>query len=76
MTKKKRIFSHQLKHRTGQFSVDTPPQLRVLESAWENLPQDLSIEEREVFYELSSQVIKLNSRLKKISLLETDLTKN
>lgn len=76
MAKPKRIYSHQIRHKIEQFIVDAPPSLKVLESAWNNLPSDLSLEEREVFYELSSKLVKLNQKMKRTLSSETDLTKN
>lgn len=78
MAKPKRIYSFHSKQKIHieQLLVDAPPTLKVLESAWNNLPSDLSIEEREVFYELSSKLVKLNQKMKKTLSSETDTTKN
>lgn len=78
MAKPKRIYSFQSKQKIHieQMFVDAPPTLKVLESAWDNLPSDLSFEEREVFFELTSKLVKLNQKMEKILPSETDMTKN
>lgn len=78
MAKPKRIYSFRSKQKIHieQLFVDAPPTLKVLESAWDNLPSDLSLEEREVFFELTSKLVKLNQKMEKTLSSETDMTKN
>lgn len=78
MAKSKRIYSFQSKNKiyNQQLFTDVAPQLKMLESAWDTLPEDLSLEEREVFFELTSKLIKLNHKFQKVFSAETDITKN
>lgn len=40
--------------------------IKHIRNAWENLPEDLDVEEREMFIELASKLIKLHSLVKNI----------
>ena len=77
MRKLKRIYSIAAKRKMGLAHIyeDSPQSLKVLETIWNNIPADLSIEDREVFYELSSQLVKLNQVIKK-NYNEIDPKKN
>jgi hypothetical protein len=67
-----------LRHRRINYIADfdeTVQTLKSLEFAWANLPEDISDEERNMFFELIEDVVKLHNRLD-LSLASSDSEKN
>lgn len=66
MKKNKKTLFVKTKMGLENVHEDSTEAIRVLESAWNNLPGDISMEEREIFYELSAQIIKLHHKMNKL----------
>ena len=47
-----------------------------LKNAWENLPYDMSQDEREVFFEIAEELVKFNQKIRKQYKKDLELMKN
>lgn len=72
---KKNTLRDLLRHRRINYIADfdeTTHTLKSLEFAWANLPDDITDEERNMFFELIEDVVKLHNRLDSTVVSETE----
>lgn len=56
--------------------INTDQTLETLKKAWNNLPNDMSSSEREVFFEIAQNLVRLHQQLKAQTNKKNDLEKN
>lgn len=75
MTRKKNFFPEKKSLMLEKISPASDP-FDILESAWNDLPRDMSYEERRMFIEIVQRVIRANSDTRLSFLSQKSLKKN
>lgn len=75
MTRKKNFFTEKKSFLLDKMSPASDP-FDILESAWNDLPRDMTYEERRMFIEIVQRVIKTNSDTRMSFISQKSLRKN
>lgn len=70
MTRNKKNVLSEESTRFLQSVANSTDALEIIESAWNDLPRDMSVAEREIFFEVVERIIRMNSDAKDYSFLK------